>query len=419
MIQKLNSITTKSTPGERPAKPNLAGIQNAKPRKSAQVHYRTCEPDLPAFEFKSRLIDSADELEAIVDSWKRLAEVAMRPNLCFDPGFLIPAFKHLNNGTASLLVVEAPQRINPDAQKVLCALMPVARRRFYGYPLSCLEIWKHDQCFDCTPLIRRDCGREVLSYIFETLSKDTGASLLSFDTVAGEGEFQEVLTDVLYRNSATVFRRDAFTRACFCPMQDAETYIKTKVSKSCRKNTLRLERKLGKDGELEVTTLADNDSAAQWTRDFLSLEASGWKGQGKTALASQESNCGFFEEMSQRMAATGKLAMLKIAYRNQPIGMLFDLHHEDYAIAFKTAFDESYAEYSPGLIAELHNIKRLHDCDVRMMDSCADPDHPMINRVWKDRNRYQSFVVAIGGQLSRFAVASMPLVQATGKLFKK
>ena len=217
----------------------------------------------------------------------------------------------------------------------------------------------------------------------------------------------------------TVFHRDAFVRACFKPANDAETYINGQVSKKTRKGTLRLQRKLAETGNLSVQISTRETQIETWIEDFLTLESSGWKGRSGTALASNDATRQFFTEMATRMSVQEKLVMLKVALDEKPISMICDLQQHQMGAAFKMAVDESLHDYSPGLIAELENIRRLHDSNIQFMDSCADPEHSMINRVWSDRTRYQSLVIALGGAFSRFATASMPLMQQFSEIIRK
>lgn len=359
------------------------------PRK---VHYRTPESDLPRFEFQGELTDCREKLESWLPAWSRLMETAIHPNPFFDPDFLIPAFKHLQEKPTQVLAIHAPNRLNPDAEMVLCGLFPVVRKRFYGLPLSCLEVWKHDQCFDSTPLIRKDCAKEVFSFVLDYLARETRTQLFSLDTVVGEGEFQTLLTEVLHQRSQNYFHRDAFNRACFISSPDPETFLRSKVSTKTRKNTKRLERKLAKQGKVHFETLPSGSGTdlEHWTKEFLDLEASGWKGKNRSALGSDSQSHLFFHELVRRNVDNGKLAISKLTFDGKPICMFCDLHQRFGGAHFKTSFDEAFSSYSPGLIAELHNIERLHLNGVQSMDSCAAPNHSMINRVWPDRTRLQS-----------------------------
>jgi len=382
------------------------------PQKTPQKHYKVAEADLPKIEFRGRLCSSIEELEALVGPWERLIETAVRKNPFFDPDFLIPAFKHLNDdNSAQLLVIEAPQRVNEQLPRVLCGLIPIKKKRFYGMPIRSYESWKHDQCFDTTPLIRADVATETMSFMFDFIATELKSSLFSFENVAGEGEFARLLTHEFYQNERTVFHRDAYNRACFIPEADAETYIKSEVAKNTRKGTLRLERKLSGLGEMKTWVMQNDSDASKWAEEFLRLEGAGWKGKAGTAMSSTPSETQFFREMIRRTHRAGKLSMVKIEFIGQPISMICDVHQASSAIHFKTAFDETYSQYTPGLIAELKNIERLHGTNTEMMDSCAAPNHPMINRVWSGRTRFQSVVVATGKKTSRYATAIMPIMQ--------
>lgn len=390
--------------------------------KVGQRHYRVAEVDLPLMNFTGRLIHDLKELESIAARWQRLMETAVYPNLFFDPDFLIPAIRHLEQNDVAVLVVEAPRRMHPEGEPVICALMPLVSKSIYGMPLSGREIWKHDQCFDCTPLLRRDCAAEALQFALQYLHTEHGVQMLSVNTVAGQGAFANLLTNQFYGSLMTVFHRDAFTRACFSPASDAETYINSQVSKSTRKGTQRLSRKLAESGDL-TTQWSDASSRvadhAMWIDEYLNLEAAGWKGREGTALSTSDATLAFFREMATRTMPLGKLQMLKVSLDGRPVSMICDLFGHNRGAHFKTTFDESLHEFSPGLIAELENIPQLHQRNLELVDSCADPNHSMINRVWSDRVRFQSLVIALGGKLSQAAVASMPLLQLARHSLRK
>lgn len=53
--------------------------------------------------------------------------------------------------------------------------------------------------------------------------------------------------------------------------------------------------------------------------------------------------------------------------------------------SFKTAFDEDYARFSPGVLLQQANLDLLDDPAIAWVDSCAAPGHPMIDSVWRER----------------------------------
>ena len=52
----------------------------------------------------------------------------------------------------------------------------------------------------------------------------------------------------------------------------------------------------------------------------------------------------------------------------------------------KIAFDEAFAKYSPGVLQILDATESLFaEGGIALVDSCAIPDHPMIDNIWRDR----------------------------------
>lgn len=386
-------------------------------KKSPQKHFRVAEVDLPSCEFSGRLIQDPTELETFIPAWNRLVEMALCPNLFFDPDFLIPAQTHLADQNVSVLVIESTQRMNPDSPPVICALFPIIRKRIYGFPISGMEIWKHDLCFDCTPLIRKDCANEVIEYAFKYLSQTLGTKLFSLDTITAEGPMANLLAESNYQEDRAVFYREIFTRASFRPMDSAETFINTKVAKNTRKGTQRLRRKLSQLGD--VRTEAQHTYDPETISEFLTLEASGWKGENNTALDCNANTRNFVHEMARRMMDSKKLVLSRTSLDGRAVAMLCEIQNENYGVQFKIAYDETLREYSPGLILELDIIERLHRQGLALVDSCAAPNHSMINRVWTDRLRFQNLVIALDGKTSQFAVSLMPFLQQIKKIFSK
>jgi hypothetical protein len=69
------------------------------------------------------------------------------------------------------------------------------------------------------------------------------------------------------------------------------------------------------------------------------------------------------------------------------------------AYSYKIAFDERYARYSPGILIEIDNLRAaLSDPTLDWSDSCAAPNHPMIDGIWAERRRIVQFRVGLRGK---------------------
>jgi hypothetical protein len=100
-------------------------------------------------------------------------------------------------------------------------------------------------------------------------------------------------------------------------------------------------------------------------------------------------------------AARGRIERLSIELGGKPIAMLVNLIAPPGCFSFKTAFDERFARFSPGVLLQLENLALLERGDVAWADSCAAQGHPMIDSLWRERRAIGRFSVAIGGRARR------------------
>jgi hypothetical protein len=108
-----------------------------------------------------------------------------------------------------------------------------------------------------------------------------------------------------------------------------------------------------------------------------------------------------FREALSGASARGRLERLTLSLDGEPIAMLANFVTPPGAFSFKTAFDERYARYSPGVLLQRENLALLDRAGIEWCDSCASADHPMIDHIWRERRQIGRLSIAIGGALRR------------------
>ena len=72
----------------------------------------------------------------------------------------------------------------------------------------------------------------------------------------------------------------------------------------------------------------------------------------------------------------------------------------------KIAYDEAFAKFSPGVMLVLDATEALFaEPQLKLVDSCAIPGHPMIDRIWRDRIEMVDVLVA-PARVSRWRFAA-------------
>lgn len=377
---------------------------NAPPSENAATTVR-----LPDNQFSVVVVRGGEDLQVRLKDWQALAAEAIEPNCFYEAWMLIPALASLAaNADLYFVFVYAPDPLRPLGAKILCGFFPLEwSRRYKNLPVSVLRLWKHDYCFLCTPLLKGGVERETLAAFFDWLASEASpATLMEFCSLAADGAFHQLLLDELNHRASLSFVDERYNRALLRP-DNCEG-----ISGRHKKELRRQQNRLAEEGLLEYVALEDDAAVGTWIKDFLALEASGWKGQQQSAFASEASSRRFFEAAVKAAFAEQQLMMLALRLNGKPIAMKCNFLTGRRAFAFKIAFDETYSRYSPGVLLELENMRRVNASPtIEWMDSCAVSDHFMINRLWTKRRTIESLVVSTGKGPADFVVAALPLLR--------
>ena len=326
-----------------------------------------------------------------LEAWAELAGDAAEPNPFYEPDFVLPAVAALGDADLALMSVW-------DAGSLI-ACLPVATGRWRGV-LPATAGWRHMYAFLGTPLVRKGQVESAIS----GLLTGRGRRFLVLERASLDGPVGRAIGAATAAHNLRLLLEVPFERALLRRREDGE-YL-AGIRSHHRRDLERLGRRLAErlGGELTTVDRAGEEAA---TRSFLGLEARGWKGRGGTAMASHTGHAEFFAEICRRFAAAGRLQLLELAGNGRPVAMKCNLKAGEGWFAFKIAHDEEFDGYSPGVQLELSNIARFHASGAAWMDSCADADNLMINRLWPERRRLCSLVLSDRSGVAKAAGAGL------------
>jgi CelD/BcsL family acetyltransferase involved in cellulose biosynthesis len=380
---------------EAAGEPKIKGQDSAKPSPESRFSVVICR--------------SLEGVSEHLEAWQSLSENAIEANFFYEPVALLPAIEAFGAGAdLYFALIYATDPLRPSGAKILCGFLPMQfSPRYKQMPVSVLRLWKHPYCFLCTPLLRTGQERETLSAFFDWLeSAECPAKLMEFSSITGDGWFRKLLVDEGNQRASCSFTEDLYNRALFRP--DSPEGISGRHKKELRRQQNRLAEK----GRLEYVMLKEAAELEGWLQEFLLLEAGGWKGQQGSAFASSETGRRFFEATAKQAFAKNQLMLLALRLDGKAIAMKCNFLSRRGAFAFKIAFDEAFARYSPGVLLELENMRRVKDLpEIAWMDSCAVSEHFMINRLWTERRTIETLLCSTGKAPADFLVAVLPVVR--------
>ena len=385
-------------------------------RVFTRASHRTRErpPAAPSGAPQIVVVRSIDELVEHRAELDQLTADSAETNVFYESILAEPAVRSFGAGRRLELVLV--YRSDPGAPQWparLCGFFPFERpTSYWGLPVATLVSFQHMHCFLCTPLVRRDDAERTVAAALDWLIGESGATLVELRSIAAEGVVHQLLVEQLHARRRTLWVRDWSTRAFFKPAEDAESYLRRAISGLALKEVRRKEKRLGEQGRLRWRELEPGEDAAPWLRAFVELEASGWKGRERSALACSESEQEFFVNAATAAHDLGQLMVLGLFLDDRPLALKCNFLSGDGGFAFKIAFDEAYRAFSPGFLLEIENVRRLHRRpDIRWMDSCADAEHAMINRLWPARRTMATVLFATGPAPGDLLVSLMPLLR--------
>jgi CelD/BcsL family acetyltransferase involved in cellulose biosynthesis len=329
-------------------------------------------------------------------AWERLVAGAAEPNPFFEPWFLLPALTQW--GATQGVVTKAWFH-----EGRLAGLLPVVRNAdYYSHAVTHARGWLHANAFCGVPLITSGLEeafwRDLLAHFDRAPRR---ALFWHLPLLPADGPAHAALERVLAATGRAHYRVAEERRALLSGETSAEAYLAGAMSAKKRKELRRQHARLAEEGTLVFERLEGTQDLAAWTAEFLALEAAGWKGEAGSALASAPGTTALFAESLAGAGAAGRLERLALRLDGRAIAMLANFITPPGAYSFKTAYDEAYARFSPGMLLQLENLALLERPDVEWADSCAVEGHPMIERLWRGQRHMVSCNIAIGGPARR------------------
>ena len=326
-------------------------------------------------------------------AWSDLVARALEPNVFLDPAFALPLFQHLRFARRPefLLVWEAD---GPATFGKLLGLLPVhlPRRGRLARGL------RHPQITLGVPLLDRAWGAEGFAAMLAWLaSHRPDLAGLVLTAVPGEGAFYRALASPALRHlgvSVLDERRRAILRH-----DPARPEVAALLSPRRRKELRRQRRRLAEAGDLAYRSARSPAEIRRAAERFMALEASGWKGRRGAPLLHDPTLATFTRTMTRLMAHDNRCRIDSLEVDGRPVAMGILLLAGSRAHFWKTTFDENHAALSPGVHFAL-DLTQAQDEEpgLTLTDSCAVPDHPMIDRIWGDRMSVADLVITLPHQ---------------------
>jgi hypothetical protein len=354
---------------------------------------------VPTAQSRVEAIDYAPVPDPVlVDDWCAVAAAAAEPNVFAAPWLAMAGLAHIT--TAGLVTLA----VGRDNDGGMIGVAPMTRTARLGrIPLACSALWTHPNNFLTSAVATSGREGDFWHALISGSDLHRGARALWVDGLIEGGTLHRGLLDAVDMLGLPVAVEGRVTRAMLATDLSAEAYWDQAVRPKKRKELRRQWARLAETGALVTDHLPADADPAPWIAEFLALEAGGWKGANRSALASHADTKGFFTAAMTAGHARSAVAMTALRIDGRAIAMLVTLLSGNAGFSFKTAFDEDYARFSPGVLLQRESLMMLGARKLDFIDSCAAQDHPMIDSLWRERRTVLSLSLPLPGAANRLA----------------
>jgi hypothetical protein len=258
------------------------------------------------------------------------------------------------------------------------------------------------------PLVDRDMVEPVIAAWIDYIAHDPSMPQLVLMPLLHEnGLLATALADALSRRGCQATAFDRHQRPLLAPGANRADYFQRTMGGKRFRHFRRRQRRVEELGGVRLEQLRDTVAVAHGLDDFFRIEAGGWKGRAGTAAAQNEDVRRFMHTAVAGLSAENKVVIERLCAGGKTIAAAVALKSGDCAWGWKVAYDEAFADYSPGILAVAGLTETLlAERGIAQADSCASVNDTMAPQLWTESLSMADWLfTAAPGEFS-FAIAS-------------
>lgn len=194
----------------------------------------------------------------------------------------------------------------------------------------------------------------------------------------------------------------AYQRSLYIDLNGSWDEYESGLGRNLLRNLRRACRHLEHEGTLAVEIADGHERFDELLGEAYTVEASGWKGTGQTAIESRPQTRDFYTDIARWSAARGMLRLYFLRLRHRPLAMYFALEHQGVCHLLKGGYDPAYRRYSPGNLL-MHMV--IRDCFAAGLtriefNGDAEPYKFCWAAAVRERKRFEAFASNTAGRLA-------------------
>jgi len=260
---------------------------------------------------------------------------------------------------------------------------------------------------NATPLAAAEEIDAALEALLDRAAAVQGASLWRWPHLALDGRTGRALQEALRRRGWPSEILASVERPVLDPRRDYDVFARAHLAPGRRKRLKRQRHRLAQQGVLAHKTFSEGEGLAAAVESFLALERDGWKGARGTALASRPDTAALARAAFRPEGGPVSVRADVLSLSGAPLAISLALVCGGTAYLLKTAYDERFRSFAPGLILEDEIIRAVHATRfAKRLDSASDAGG-VLESFYPDRERMGELVFSTDPGLAPATLAGL------------
>lgn len=329
--------------------------------------------------------DIAHSLQA---DWNDLSDAMSEENYFFDPHYIINSLPLLKKYKPKILT------IRDNKQLIGLTIL----RTDIGYGKLPWPFWRsamHFEQYLGTPIVRNGKENEFATALCKWLDKAPfHCSFLNIAMLSLDSDVSRAIQNHCHQEKRLFLRANSYKRAAILTLKHHDIDPEKLISSNRRKSLRRNMNKLSKLGDVTIERLIKECDLESWISHFLALENTGWKHEKGSSILSCENETRLYKQIIIEAFHRENLIFSRLCLDGKAIAYTLDIASGSRCYCLKSAIDQEYRKYSPGVLMEFETLKYYLDQNhYTYLDSCTAPDNDMLNALWPDRIAISDLVI--------------------------
>ncbi len=262
----------------------------------------------------------------------------------------------------------------------IAGIMPLLRerRRVGPWTQTVLRSMSNLETYKYSFVLPKEHGGEVLETMLRHLSRNSSWDLMKLSFLP-EDMAGPLLVRECRGNPVFGVRSEIHMESPYVAIAGTwDEYVDTR-DKKVRKNLDYFERRLQKEGTVEVLEITDEAGLDQMVHDAFEIEKSSWKGAHGTAISGSQAHARFYLELAQSMSRRQNFRLCFLTLNGAKIAFDYCLPYKQDFNVLKTGYNPAFAKNSPGRVLRKSVLRTLYKgAEYRIYDLLGAQD------AWKE-----------------------------------